>query len=97
MYDIFISYAREDKPRVKQLAEAFTAVRGWSVWWDQRLRNGERFPREIQDALTHSRCIIVVWSPRSVDSDWVCAEATEGWQRGILVPLQVRECEPPLP
>jgi WD40 repeat protein len=97
MYDVFISYAREDKPQVKRLADAFTAARGWSVWWDQRLRSGERFPREIQDAVTHSRCVLVVWSPRSVDSDWVCAEATEGWQRGILVPLQVEDCEPPLP
>ena len=97
MYDVFISYAREDKPHVKRLADAFTAARGWSVWWDQRLRSGERFPREIQDALTHSRCVLVVWSPRSVESDWVCAEANEGWQRSILVPLQVQECEPPLP
>lgn len=97
MYDVFISYAREDRRHAKRLAHAFTAARGWSVWWDQRLRSGERFPREIQDAVTNSRCVLVVWSPHAVDSDWVCAEATEGWQRGILVPLQVQECEPPLP
>jgi hypothetical protein len=97
MYDVFISYAREDRSHVKRLANAFAASRGWSVWWDQRMRSGERFPREIQDALAHSRCVLVVWSPRSVDSDWVCAEAAEGWQRGILVPLKVMECEPPLP
>ncbi len=97
MYDVFISYAREDKAHVKRLVDAFTAARGWSVWWDQRLRSGERFPREIQDALSNSRCVLVVWSPHSVESDWVCAEATEGWQRGILLPLQVQECEPPLP
>jgi WD40 repeat protein len=97
MYDVFISYAREDRARVKRLADAFVAARGWSVWWDQRLRSGEKFPREIQDAVTHSRCVLVVWSPHAVDSDWVCAEATEGWQRGILVPVTVEECEPPLP
>jgi len=97
LYDLFISYAREDERKVKRLAEAFTSARGWSVWWDQRLRGGERFPREIQDALSHSRCVLVVWSPRSVDSDWVSAEAAEGWQRAILVPIQVEECEPPMP
>ena len=97
MYDIFISYAREDKPQVKRLVDAFTDIRGWSIWWDQRLHGGERFPREIQDALSDSRCVLVVWSTHSVESDWVCAEATEGWQRGILVPLQVQDCEPPMP
>jgi len=97
VYDVFISYAREDKRKIKRLAEAFTSARGWSVWWDQRLHSGERFAREIQDALSHSRCVLVVWSPRSVDSDWVSAEATEGWQRAILVPVRVEECEPPMP
>lgn len=33
MADIFISYARHDEPRARQLAEALTA-RGWEVWWD---------------------------------------------------------------
>jgi WD40 repeat protein len=97
VYDVFISYAREDKRRVKRLADALTSARGWSVWWDQRLRSGERFAREIQDALSHSRCVLVVWSPRSVDSDWVCAEAAEGWQRSILLPVQFEPCEPPMP
>jgi hypothetical protein len=33
MSDIFISYAREDRPRAQQLAEAL-AGQGWDVWWD---------------------------------------------------------------
>jgi len=97
VYDLFISYAREDQRKVKRLADAFTSTKGWSVWWDQRLHGGEQFTREIQDALSHSRCVLVVWSPRSVDSDWVCAEAAEGWQRSMLLPVQVEECEPPMP
>jgi WD40 repeat protein len=47
--------------------------------------------------LSQSRCVLVVWSPRSVDSDWVCAEAAEGWQRAVLVPVQFEPCEPPIP
>jgi len=97
VYDVFISYARKDKRQVKRLADALTSTKGWSVWWDERLRSGERFSREIQDALNQSRCVLVVWSPRSVDSDWVCAEAAEGWQRAILVPVQFEPCEPPMP
>lgn len=97
MHDVFISYARKDRTRVEQLADAFVAARGWSVWWDSELEAGTPFPRRIQEALAGSRCVLVVWSRHSVESDWVVAEATEGWERGILVPVRVDECEPPLP
>jgi len=97
MHDVFISYARDDRARVERLADAFVAARGWSVWWDSELQAGEPFPRRIQEVLADSRCVVVVWSRRAVQSDWVVAEATEGWERGILVPVRVDECEPPLP
>jgi WD40 repeat protein len=97
MHDIFLSYAREDRARVSRLAEVLGLQRGWSVWSDARLRTGERFTREIEAALAESRCVLVVWSRHSVDSDWVCAEAAEGWERGTLVPVRFDECEPPMP
>jgi hypothetical protein len=97
MPDIFLSYAREDRARVSKLAEALGLRRGWSVWSDARLRTGERFTREIEAALAESRCVLVVWSRHSVDSDWVCAEAAEGWERGTLVPVRFEPCEPPMP
>ncbi len=97
MHDVFLSYAREDRARVSKLAEALGLQRGWSVWFDVRLRTGERFTREIEAALAESRCVLVIWSRHSVDSDWVHAEATEGWERGTLVPVRFEECEPPMP
>ena len=33
MADIFISYSRDDRPRVEPLAEALVSA-GYSVWWD---------------------------------------------------------------
>jgi hypothetical protein len=33
MSDIFISYAREDRPRAEAIAKALEE-HGWSVWWD---------------------------------------------------------------
>jgi WD40 repeat protein len=95
--DIFISYAREDRASAKRLAEALTAARGWSVWWDLRLRTGERFPREIERAISDARCVVVLWSPHSIDSDWVTAEVSEGWKRGVLSPVLIGACEPPMP
>lgn len=78
VHDVFISYAREDKARVKQLVHALTASRGWSIWWDAALRPGAQFPREIEATLASARCVLVVWSRHSIASDWVVAEASEG-------------------
>jgi WD40 repeat protein len=95
--DVFISYAREDRASAKRLAEALTATRGWSVWWDVRLRTGEPFPREIELAISEARCVVVLWSSHSIDSSWVIAEVSEGWKRGVLTPVLIDACKPPMP
>jgi WD40 repeat protein len=97
MYDVFVSYARDDRERVARLVERLVAARGWSVWWDTALRPGEEFPREIQQAVASARAVVVVWSPHSIDSDWVIAEASEGWEREVLVPVLIDDCVPPVP
>jgi WD40 repeat protein len=96
-HDVFISYAREDRAKARKLAQALLAACGWSVWWDTNLRSGEQFPRRIQEAVGASRCVVVLWSRHSVESDWVIAEASEGWDRRILVPVRLDDCVPPMP
>jgi len=39
---------------------------------------------------------MVVWSTRSVESDWVREEADEGLKREVLVPVQIDDCSIPL-
>jgi WD40 repeat protein len=95
--DVFISYAREDHATAKRLAAALTATRGWSVWWDVRIRTGDPFPREIQQALAQARCVVVLWSAHSIESNWVVAEVSEGWKRGVLAPVLIDACKPPMP
>ena len=85
MTDIFISYASADRPRVKPLVDALQQ-QGWSVWWDRTILAGKTFDRVIEAVLKDSRCVIVLWSKASVESDWVWTEADEGKRRGILVP-----------
>ena len=85
MTDIFISYASADRPRVKPLVDALQQ-QGWSVWWDRTILAGKTFDRVIEAALRGSRCVIVLWSQDSIESDWVWTEADEGKQRRILVP-----------
>jgi len=86
MSDIFISYASDDTSRVEPLAEALRG-RGWSVWWDRAIPAGKTFDAVIEEAVNAARCIVVVWSDKSVTSRWVRTEAEEGAVRQILVPV----------
>jgi hypothetical protein len=95
MNDIFISYAREDRERVAPLAQAL-AAQGWLVWWDPEIPFGKRFGQAIEEALTTARCVIVVWSNRSVRSHWVIDEASYGRDHDILVPVLIDRVSPPL-
>ena len=96
MPDIFISYAREDRPLVQRLA-AQLERKGWSVWWDRLVLAGKHYDDEISRALDETKAVIVVWSVHSVSSKWVRAEANEGLKRDILVPVQFDDSQVPLP
>jgi TolB-like protein len=93
--DIFVSYASEDRERVKSLVSELEST-GWTVWWDRRIGIGSSFDREIERELAAAACVIVVWSRSAVESDWVREEASEARIRKILVPLQIDDCQPPL-
>ena len=95
MSDIFISYAREDRPRAETLARALEAT-GWSVWWDRSIPAGRSFPQVIQEETAKARCVLVLWSEFSVAKEWVIEEASEAKKRGILVPIQIDRVGPPL-
>jgi len=96
MADVFLSYAREDRERAADIAQALEA-NGWSVWWDRRLPYGRSFSRLIEQELDLSKCVLVLWSHASVKSDWVTGEAAEGLRRQILIPAMIdREVRVPL-
>jgi hypothetical protein len=74
MADIFISYAREDRTRVRSLADALSAHE-WSVWWDREIQAGKAFDQVIADELTRARCVAVVWSHKSTASPSIAQNA----------------------
>jgi hypothetical protein len=90
MSDIFISYGRKDQPKARRLADALAAL-GWSVWWDPKIQSGKAFDRVIESAIAEAKCVVVVWSKHSVNSDWVRAEAANGLSRNILISVAVDE------
>jgi formylglycine-generating enzyme required for sulfatase activity len=90
MSDIFISYASEDRDRVKSLAHALER-KGWSVWWDRRIPVGRSYDEVIEEALDASKAVVVVWTQTSVKSQWVKNEAREGLSRRVLFPVMILE------
>jgi hypothetical protein len=96
MADVFISYKKEDRALAEMLEKALIA-RQLTVWWDKELKGGQEFRREIKDRLDEAGAVVVIWSPRSVLSDFVCAEANAGKKAGKLVPVMFQYVEPPFP
>jgi hypothetical protein len=95
MSDIFVSYASEDRPKAKLLAEAL-AARGWSVFWDRTIPVAETWEEVLERELGKAKCVVVLWSQKSVKSDWVRAEAADAAERKALVPTLIDEVRPPL-
>jgi hypothetical protein len=95
MADIFISYAREDLERVHPIVRLIESA-GWSMFWDRTIPAGMTWRQYIGKALDEAKCIIVVWSKSSVESDWVIEEADDGRKRRILIPITIEDVIPPL-
>jgi formylglycine-generating enzyme required for sulfatase activity len=94
MTDIFISYSRNDRERVRHIAQALEAE-GFDVWWDTEILPGESFSKVIDSKLKDSACIIAVWSDSSINSNWVQEEADDGMQRNTLIPVMIDQIDLP--
>jgi hypothetical protein len=96
MADIFISYAREDRPAVAELVRLL-AEKNWTVWWDRQIFAGAEFDQVIDKELNAAGCVIVVWSKYAVVSRWVRSEAADAMERGALIPIWLDDARIPLP
>lgn len=95
MVDVFISYKREERARCERIANKLKAL-DLDVWFDARLPSGKSFDREIETTIKAAKAVLVLWSPASVESDWVRIEAGIGKARGVLVAAQLAPCELPI-
>jgi hypothetical protein len=98
MADVFISYKSEDR----QIAGAIAAEinrRGLTSWWDDKLEAGidADYEQTIRRELNFARCVLVVWTVRSVESIWVKAEANHGLLRAAVLSVIIDGVDPPLP
>lgn len=95
MSDIFISYAKEDRPRIETFARAL-ADHGWTVFWDRVIPAGKTWREVIGAELENAECVVVAWSKASIKSHWVQEEADIGLRKGILIPVLIEDVLPPL-
>jgi len=82
---------------VKPLVDAL-AAEGFSLWWDEQIGGGATWRHEIETELNSAKCVIVVWSNRSVgpDGTFVQDEATRAQQRHVYVPVLIDKVHLPL-
>lgn len=97
MADVFVSYKAEDRRRVKPLVEALEAD-GLSVWWDGYVGGGDEWREAIQQQLDEAKCVLVIWSKRSIglEGHFVRDEATRAQRRHVYVPIRIDKVDPPL-
>jgi formylglycine-generating enzyme required for sulfatase activity len=91
--DIFISYSKQHPQPTRDVADFLTS-KGYSVWWDANLTAGELFREIIDRELDAAKAVIVIWTPQSVSSEWVVAEAEHADRERKLIPLRTRDLDP---
>jgi hypothetical protein len=86
--DAFLSHSSKDKPVASRLVDSVEAA-GFSVWFDRdNLRGGDPLIQELQDALSKSKTLILLWSKAASKSEWVDAE----WQAAYYLKKKIIPC-----
>ncbi len=76
MANVFISYARDDAPIARRIANDLRAL-GTTIWLDQEsISYGQDLRKAIYEGIERADAILVLISPASLRSKWVEAE----WQ-----------------
>ncbi|MBC7767263.1 MAG: toll/interleukin-1 receptor domain-containing protein [Phycisphaerales bacterium] len=94
MADVFLSYAREDAGRARQVAEALERA-GLDVFWDNEIPPGTTWADYIELKLSQCKVLIVLWSAQSTKSQSVREEARLGRDKGVLIPVLLDGTQPP--
>ena len=101
MSGVFISYASTDRDFAEKLGSDLRRA-GHQVWLDDSdVRVGEPIISAIEKGIQGAEYLILVLSPRSVDSQWVSEEWHAAYWEQIqsgrikLLPVLIQDCEIP--
>jgi hypothetical protein len=87
MYDVFISYAREESDAAETIRTALEGE-GYKVFLDtQDLQAGKDYSEAIDDALRGSAAVVGVWSKQAISKRWVRGECRVALELEKLVPV----------
>ena len=85
MYDVFISYSRQDSAHMQRVRDDLTAA-GLSVWTDEQLAPGtQRWNVDVENAIENAACVVVLLSPAAKESEWVGRELDYAITQGISI------------
>lgn len=96
MADVFLSYSRPNREKVRLVATNLESD-GRDVWWDEKLTGGDFFGATIEDQLDQANKVLVAWSRAARRSVWVRGEALEALDSGKLVQIQLDGSRLPVP
>jgi len=90
-YDIFVSYAREDKIDMRTVVRILRDA-DLVVWVDEDgLKRGENWEHELEEAIQDSKSLMILMSPDSKASEWVNNEIAKGRASGCkFFPLLIK-------
>jgi TIR domain len=86
--DVFISYARPDRPIAAALSKVLDSE-GWEVWYDEELRAGTTWEPFLLEELESAKAVVAIWSANAKASEWVQHEAKLALEAAKLVPVVV--------
>src|SRR5216684_701595 len=76
-FDLFISYAHEDKPYARQLRDQLRQLDFTCFLDEEEIQPGDRLRPALIVALSRSAVLVIVGSRAAVDSDYVALEVGE--------------------
>jgi hypothetical protein len=98
---VFLSYSHEDRPVAQKLAIDLTRA-GLDVWYDSwEIRPGDSIVEKIDHGLRVHDYLVVVLTPRSVESGWVRRELNSSLMKNVsardikIIPALFEPCDMP--
>lgn len=86
---VFLSYSTSDKIIAMQIASALEN-NGIHVWWDlNSIPLGANWSEFLSDLVLQAVCVVVLWSRKSIESEWVNLEAKAALRRRVLIPILI--------
>ena len=94
MADILLSYSRKDEHQALLIVRGLEQE-GWTVWFDRYTPGASTWEDVLNSELERARCIVMLWSSHTLESQWVPKEGQVGLERVALVPVLISSAKIP--